>query len=220
MDIVSAINGAIYNRCDRKQRKYIGASSIGRQCNREIWYNFNGYEGDAPPAQIKKTFDVGTKLESLLLDYLELAGFNIVRPTVENKHLHVKDTDVDIFQGHMDGLILLKGEGPSVLEIKTARNSSFERFKNHGLKIWSEAYYAQLQSYMGMSGYEKGVLLAMNKDTSDLHHEWVYLDMLYYHELKIKALAISSIDEMPEKINKSPLYYVCNQCQFKRICHE
>lgn len=219
MNIVSLINEAIINNARKATRHYIGASLVGRPCNREIWYQYHGYISHKPTSQMQKTFDVGKKLEELILDYIELAEIELIRPDEENHYLSIFDESVEVFQGHMDGMIRVNGEW-IVLEIKTAKNSSFEVFKNKGLKVWSEQYYSQVQSYMGMGKYNKAVLICINKDNSELHCEWVDFNLEYYQELKMKALAISALDEPPERINKSPLFYVCRSCQFKTICHK
>lgn len=220
MDLVSKINEAIANQPPDELRRYIGASSIGRPCSREIWYAFNGISGERPPAQLQKIFDVGKRLEGLVIDYIRLAGFLVASPTHENNHLFVEDAELPIFQGHMDGLLLLPNDSPVILEIKTAKSSSFQKFQNHGVRKWSDAYWSQIQSYMGMSGYKRAVIIAMNKDTSELHHEWVAYDDIFYHELRMKALAISSIGEPPERINKNASYFLCRNCTYKGICHE
>lgn len=219
MDLTSIITKTIAELPTDEPRKYIGASSIGHDCNRSIWYGYNGAPKAGIPAQLRTTFDIGKRLESLPLDYLEQSGLTIVKPTKENDWLFCKDNDVSFFQGHMDALLMLSNESPIVVEIKTAKNSSFNNFKNKGLRIWSSAYHAQLQSYMGMSGYRRAVLIAINKDTSEFHHEWVEFDQKFYSELKMRALAIGSIDEPPERINRSPLFIVCKNCCYRGVCH-
>ncbi len=108
----------------------------------------------------------------------------------------------------MDAVLHLDGLGPVVVEMKTASNSNFNNFKNKGLAIWSPGYLAQVQSYMGMSDCKNAVILVLNKDSSELHHEWVKYDDIFYHELRLKALAI----------NKSPLFHVCRRCKFNEVC--
>ncbi len=220
MDLTAKINEAIANKPPDELRRYIGASSIGRPCNREIWYGFNGFVGSNHPFHLKKIFDVGKQLESLLIEYVRLAGLLVATPIIENNYLFVQDKEIPIFQGHLDGILLVPHEGPVVLEIKTAKSSSFEKFKKHGLQRWSDGYYSQVQAYMGMSTYKRAVILAMNKDTSELHHEWLSFDESYYRELRMKALAISTIDTPPERINKNASYFLCQNCQYKGICHE
>ncbi len=219
MDLVKSINDAILANSINEPRRYIGASSIGRDCSREIWYGYHCLPGEKFPAQLQTTFQVGKRLEGMLIDYVEMTGLAIERPSEENNQLFCQDSEVPSFQGHADALVTLLDGSRAILELKTAKNSSFNRFKNHGLLAWCASYYAQLQSYMGMMGISRGVLLCMNKDTSELHAEWVVYDDVYYHMLRLKAMVISITDEPPERINKSPLYHICANCRYKSVCH-
>lgn len=219
MDISALITKTIAEAQPDEPRRYIGASGIGKKCNRAIWYGFVGAERESPPPALKTTFEIGKRLEGLLLDYMQEANLNVVRPTEENNHLFYQDEEIALFQGHADAILIMPGGECAIVEIKTAKSSSFAQFKNKGLREWQESYYAQLQSYLGMSGYKRGVLLAINKDTSELHHEWVNYDDVYYHELRTKAAVISVCEEPPEKLNANAIYYVCNKCEFRKICH-
>ena len=77
-------------------------------------------------------------------------------------------------QGHFDAIIFL-GSQKAILEIKTAKDASFKVFVNKGLKVWSPRYYAQVQSYMGMSGIYSAYILVLNKDNSEIFDELVTL---------------------------------------------
>ncbi len=219
MDLVKIINDFVeVNRVD-EDRYYIGASSIGHPCRRYIWYRFNNVVANKIDAKTAITFEIGKQLEQIIVGYLQDANVNIELPSRHNDYLQLWDPDVELFRGHADALIHFGPDSFSILEIKTAKNSSFERFKSKGLLVWSESYYAQLQAYMCMSGAKQGVLLAINKDNSELHCEWVNFDSDYYLKLRDKAFAISRSDKEPEKLNQSPLYMTCNRCAFKSICH-
>ncbi len=218
MDITAIITKAIAESPQDAPRHYIGASSIGKACARAIWYGFVGAECTKPSPSLRTTFEIGKRLEGLVLDYMEAAGLLLIRATEENNYLYLEDKEVPIFQGHCDAILNDKGRC-SIVEIKTANTASFSRFKKHGLRTWSPTYYAQLHAYLGMSGLERGVIIALDKNTSELHHEWVEYDDIFYHELKMRALAISVIGEPPEKINRNPIFLTCNQCQYRKICH-
>lgn len=219
MDISAIITKTIADLPKDEPRAYIGASSIGHPCDRAIWYGFKGADSEPFNAELKTTFDIGKRLEPMILDYMELAKLVIVRPSEKNNFLLYKDKEAPLFQGHADALILREGQAPAIVEIKTARSSSFANFKSKGLLVWNEAYFAQIHAYMGMAGYSEGVLVAINKDSSEIHHEWVVYDDVYYHELRAKAKTIARMKEPPERLNKNPIFYVCNRCQYRRICH-
>jgi len=219
MNLSNLINNAIIAKPPDEMRNYIGASSIGYDCSRAIWYGLKGYEKNPHNSRTKINFEIGRQLEKFLLDMLVDSGLEVIRPTEENNELYTCDNDIKIFQGHMDGILIFSTGEECVLEIKTAKNANFMKFKKHGLKIWSSIYYSQLQSYMGMSGIRLGALIAVNKDTSELHHEYIQFDQKFYDSLKQKAIDINSHTLPPNRINKNPCFYLCTGCPYKEICH-
>ncbi len=222
--IIHQINNALREEiANEPKRNYIGASAIGHPCSRKIWYEFNGYDGEPISEKLRFTFDIGKAIETIITDYLKF------HPCISFSQPHECVT-IDKFKGSSDAIILFKifttengSEGTLVkkviLEIKTANNASFNKFKKDGLKVWNEQYYAQCQSYMGMSDIHQCILLAINKDTSEMREEWIEYDDIYYQMLKQKAKDIIEAKEAPRRINNSPLFYICHMCKFKNICH-
>lgn len=197
-------------------RNYIGASLIGSECLRQIWYDFKGAPSEPIDAKLQRTFDVGKKLEDLVLDWLEDAGLPIVRPNKVNNYLGFVSSDLSYFKGHADALLL---KPRAVIEIKTAKDSRFRLLKKQGLLVWSPLYYAQIQSYMGMSRIDKAFIVVFNKDTSELYDELIEFDPVFYDDLKLKAEMVDLADEPPPRINESPLWFKCKLCRFKKVCH-
>lgn len=195
-------------------RDYIGASSIGSECLRKIWYQFKGFEGDDVSSRIRRTWYIGKNLEGLILDWLDDAGFEIARTWYD-----LKSKYNPYFKGHVDSILTKNGEAQAIIEIKTAKDASFKIFVNKGLKIWNQQYYAQVQSYMGMSGINSAYILVLNKDSSELSDEYIEFDSNYYEQLEKKALLISKAENPPPRINGSPLWYLCKMCQFNKVCH-
>lgn len=202
---------------DREIRKYIGASSIGHACERKIWYSYTGVVGIAPEPTLRRTFDIGHQLEDLIVRYLLDAGLDLD----DMEQVDFSDKDIPEFQGHCDAVLHW---GPHntikvLIEIKTARDSSFNIFVKKGLKTWYPVYYSQVQAYMGMSGVHEAYVIAINKDTSALHDEHVVFDATHYEELKIKARRIIGATEAPAKINNNPCFFMCKNCEFRKVCH-
>jgi hypothetical protein len=197
-------------------RNYIGASSIGSSCVRQIWYGYKGVSGEPITPRLYRTFEVGHKLEKMVVELLLEAGVIIERGRTE-----LQAQEMRFFRGHVDAVILdnhLNDE--AILEIKTAKDSSFKQFVNKGLLSWSPMYYAQVQAYMGMMSIHKAYVLCINKDTSELHDEEVLFDASFYDGLKFKAQIIHDADEPPPRVNNSPAYFVCKQCKFRKVCHD
>ena len=68
--------------------------------------------------------------------------------------------------------------------------SKISLFKKNGIYRWSRIYFSQVQAYMGMSGRKRSFVIAINKDTSELHDEEVLFDEMHYSMLKEKAKKI------------------------------
>lgn len=221
MDLAKIVDEAILQQSKGEPRRYIGASGIGKTCSRAIWYDYHAIEGIPLTAQEERTMEIGRRLEGMVIDYMIAAGFKVEIATQENDYLLVYDNDIDIFKGHMDGLIHISDVFTVGLEIKTAKAERFEKYvkEEGGVKVWSPIYYAQLQSYMGMRGLTDFLFCVINKNNSDWRMEWVKYDDIFYHELKTKANMISQMEEAPDKINNSPWYYACQRCRYKKICH-
>ena len=195
-------------------RDYIGASSIGSDCLRQIWYQLKGVKGEAIPTKFKRTWAIGNRLEGLIIEWVREAGIK-----VQTDSYTYTAQDMPYFQGHFDGIITYRKK-KSILEIKTAKDASFKVFVNKGLKVWNTQYYAQVQSYMGMSRIYSAYILVLNKDNSDLFDEFVTFDSDYYEALKLKARMIYVSVEEPPRINSSPMFYKCKMCKFIKVCHK
>ena len=193
-------------------RNYIGASSIGSDCLRQIWYEYTGAECSAVPNKLRRTWDIGKHLEGLVLEWIKNAGIELLDYQVK-----FSDNILSYFQGSCDA-IMLNQDG--ILEIKTAKDASFKVFVRDGCRKWNPKYYAQLQAYMGMSGITSAYILVLNKDNSDLFDELVKFDAEFYEKLKEKARLIHEAKSPPPRINGSPMFYFCKMCKFNKVCHK
>jgi hypothetical protein len=205
----------IQSRDDRKTRDYIGASTIGSDCLRQIWYEFKGFQAIEVPTKTRRTWTIGRVLEGTILDWLAETGIEICRTWDD-----LVAEEMPYFRGHLDSVWMKNGKPFAILEIKTAKDASFLIFVKKGLKAWQPQYYAQIQTYMGMSGIHKAYILVLNKDTSDISDELVLFDPVFYEKLKEKASMVANAHAAPPKINGSPIWYQCKMCKFNKVCHK
>jgi hypothetical protein len=205
----------VQSRDDKRTRDYIGASGIGAECLRQIWYEFKGYQAEEVPTKTRRTWAIGRHLEGLILDWLSEAGVEIVRTWDD-----LVSEDMPFFKGHLDSVWMKKGKAFAIIEIKTAKDASYNIFVKKGLRTWNPQYYAQIQSYMGMSGIHTAYIVVLNKDSSDIADELVTFDEVFYQKLREKALMVSQAEVAPRKINGSPLWFQCKMCKFNKICHK
>jgi hypothetical protein len=202
------------SRDDRETRDYIGASAIGADCLRQIWYEFKRVKAEAVPTRIRRTWSIGKHLEGLVSNWLTEAGIEVA------EWFDLEAKEMPFFKGHVDLVWIKKGKPFAIIEIKTAKDSSFNIFVKKGLALWSPQYYAQVQSYMGMSGIHSAYILVLNKDNSEISDELVTFDEVLYEALKKKAWMIFLAQVEPPRINNSPLWYECKMCKFNKVCHK
>ncbi len=200
-----------------KRRDYIGASGIGSDCLRQIWYDFTGAKAAPIPLKLRRTFEIGKRLESMVIDILRGTGLTIITPEDSPSQLKFIDSEYPFFQGSCDAVIL---NPERILEIKTAKDSSFNIFVKQGCKKWNNKYYAQLQCYMGLSGINSAYILVLNKDNSVFWDELVTFDNNVFQDLRHKAFLIKHAITPPPKVNSSPAWYQCKICKFRGICHK
>ena len=205
----------VQSRDDKKTRDYIGASTIGSECLRQIWYEFKGFKAEEVPTKMRRTWAIGKHLEGLIISWLRDCKID-----TETIWLDLEAEGMPFFKGHLDLVWMKKGNPFAIIEIKTAKDSSFNIFNKKGLKIWQPSYYAQIQSYMGMSKIYKAYILVLNKDTSELTDELVIFDEVFYQQLKNKAAMVASATVAPPRISGSPLWYQCKMCKYNKVCHK
>lgn len=203
------------SRDDKKTRDYIGASTIGSDCLRQIWYEYKGFQATEVPTKTRRTWAIGRVLEGTILDWLTESGIEIQRTWDD-----LIAVDMPYFKGHLDSVWMKNGKPFAIIEIKTAKDASFMVFVKKGLKTWNPQYYAQVQTYMGMSGIHSTYILVLNKDNSDISDELVIFDEVFYKKLLEKAVLIANAKVEPPKINGSPLWFQCKMCKFHKVCHK
>lgn len=213
--LVELLNSSLERREPEEPRTYIGASAIGKECLRQIWYSYKGYPAELRLAKQQRTLNIGKTLEDMIIDDLKAAGVFVI-----SRGQFYQDDEVHQLQGHVDGVIVLSEHERAILEIKTAKDDEFKKFVKLGLRGWNESYYSQIQCYMGMSGIHEGVLLAINKDTSDLHEQWINHDIYFYDDLKNRARIIAGSEQLPPRIASSAFDWRCKMCSYNKECYK
>ncbi len=214
MKLIPHIQSALTMQTD-EPRQYIGASSIGNQCLRAIWYGLRMSETKVVEPQQQLAFEVGKRLEILILDLLVASGIHIERQF----GFHCRE--YSLFQGTLDAVLFDNvGNSTAIIEIKTAKNDSFRIFQRKGVRLWWPEYYDQVQCYMGMSGIAESIILVFNKDASELCEEVIEFDPIWYASLVEKAKIVGEYTEPPPRLSERPAFFKCKMCFYKEECHK
>jgi len=202
------------SRSDKK--KSLRMSSIGKP-DRRIWMEVNGPERETelPPDALMR-FLYGSIIEELVLFLTREAGHLV---TSEQKEVNVNGV-----KGHLDCKI--DGE---VVDVKSASNYGFKKFKNGFDNDDEFGYIGQLSGYVEAEGKDTGFFLAMNKATGELALLEIENFDIINASGRINSLrkTIDNKNDRPPpcalpiaegKSGNKQLARICRYCQFKFDC--
>lgn len=211
------VDKAILERAQNQPpRKYIGGSSLGKECDALIWFNYKTPVNTNDP-RIQRIFDVGHALEPVVVGWLKEAGFQIYDKDENGNQFEVKD---GVMQFHIDGVItgLPESKKPHLLEIKTAKHKRFEEYQKNGVEKSDPEYYGQVQVYMYKFNLERCLFVMLNKDTQDLYFERINLEKMKAKYLIERGREIGAMNERPERKYPSRDFYKCRWCAHRDTC--
>lgn len=205
-----------------KSRTYLGASIIGKECKRALWYAFRWAAKEKFDGRMLRLFQTGHLAEPRFVADLRAIGATVydVNPA-DGKQFGFVDHGGHA-RGHMDGAVQgIPGGGKKwhVAEFKTHSAKSFATLKKDGVKKAKPEHFAQMQWYMGKSGMDRALYLAVNKDTDELYSERLEFDKVAFEQIQAKFDSIIFAAEPPAKISQDPKFFLCNWCNFNSICH-
>lgn len=213
-------------------RDYLGASMIGKNCWRAIWYSFHfASEKKSLPIRANRIFERGHLEEARVIKELQDAGVEVFK-RIGNKKVPLTGT-IDEEQeehvgfaghvkGHPDGRVsgIPESSQEHLLEIKTAKDSKFKEFLRNGVKDAARVYYSQVQWLMGKMKLKRCLFVVTNKNDESRYYERVYFDKDHFEELERKSLVIVTSISPPDKIHQSKNWIDCKFCDHRAVCHE
>lgn len=203
-----------------EHRAHLGASLIGHDCARRLWYTFRWVARERFSGRMLRLFNTGKREEARVGD--ELRGIGCEVHMDDGAGQWRVSACGGHFGGSMDGAVLGLAEAPKswhVLEIKTHSAKSFADLAKKGVREAKPQHYAQMQTYMHLAEVDRALYYAVNKDTDDLHIERVAYDRTFAEQLVAKALRIITASEPPQRLSEDPAWFECKFCGFHSHCH-
>lgn len=203
-------------------RTYLGASAIGNECQRALWYGFRWARREIFDGRMLRLFQTGHLSEPRFVKDLRDIGATVWEHDPQTGKQFGSVDHSGHMRGHCDGVgqgIPGGGNKPHLLEFKTHEDKSFTSLKKDGLQKAKPVHYAQMIWYMGKMDLDRGLYLAVNKNTDELYSERVTFDPVVFAQLQAKAESIIYAQSPPPKVNTDPKYYLCGWCTFNGICH-
>jgi hypothetical protein len=206
---------------ESQERGYLGASAIGNECSRALWYAFRwAYQPEELEPRKLRLFDTGHREEVRIVEDLRAGGMTVLGEQTGFATLGGH------FAGHIDGLVQGLPEAPKtvhLLEIKTHNDKSFKALLKDGVQASKPQHYAQMQTYMYHLKYSRALYVAVNKNDDSIYTERVNVNNKAAEYLLLKARHIIETSIAPSKLHEDPdlqAAFTCHWCPAKGCCHD
>ncbi|WP_395663469.1 PD-(D/E)XK nuclease family protein [Aestuariivirga sp.] len=204
-------------------REHLGASLIGKPCERALWYDFRWVTAAQHSGRILRLFQTGHLEEERLVRDLRASGATVLEVDPETGRQFKVEALSGHFGGSLDGLAVGLRESPRtwhVLEFKTHSAKSYAQLVAKGVAASKPQHAAQMQIYMHLMGLTRAFYLAVCKDTDALYAERIEADPAQAERLLAKASRIIDAARPPSRISEDPAWFECRMCSHRAVCHE
>jgi len=213
--------GDAYSTKQDDWRDHLGASLIGRECARELWYSFHWATLKKFEGRMLRLFNRGHLEEPRFCALLEMIGCQVFQIDANGKQFRITGHKGH-FGGSLDAVVIgipdLPGEAV-LAEFKTHGEKSFVKLVANGVTVAKPEHFYQMQTYMGKYNLSWAIYFAVNKNTDEIHAELVQFNEVAYERcLSRSAMIIDSVTP-PPGISTSPGFYRCKYCDQNRVCH-
>lgn len=237
--------GDAYRAEEESFRNHLGASGIGKECGRAIWYSHRWATKPHFEGRMIRLFNRGHMEEGRMIALMLTIGVQVYQQDAEGKQFRIS-----YFGGHFGG----SGDGVAVglpdlvsgqaalTEFKTHNDKSFSAlagkswgdyfkhavlglpgakptaFDGEGVRSAKYEHWVQMQSYMRAMGLPVAMYFATNKNDDHIYAEIVQLDSGSADQYTARAGQLIGTNVAPAMINKSPAWYGCKFCDHLPVC--
>lgn len=193
--------------------RWLGASMIGHACERYVALSFRCAFYNKFKGQTLRIFENGNQAEDRIVADLEASG----KIKVAERQ---RQMDMPGGLGHagvtLDGVVEEDGFY-LVLEMKTMNAKGWKELAAKGVREAKRQHWCQMQFGMLVTGLQGALYAAENKDTNELHIEYVAYDKDAAEGLASLARAVLAGGELA-RVNENPTWYECKWCSAFSIC--
>lgn len=218
-------------------RSHLGASLIGEDCARKLWYEFHWAVKPKHSDRLLRLFNRGHLEEPRFVAMLCAAGIKVYQYEALGKQFKIA-----LFGGHfggsLDGVAVDVPDvvGPVLCEFKTHSKDSFTKlagrnwleyvadpehvaFTGDGVRLSKFQHYVQMQEYKAAYQLQHGLYLAACKDDDSLYAEIVPADAAVANAFANRAREIIFAQEPPARIKNDPTWWQCKFCDKAPVCY-
>lgn len=211
-----------YRAEDSPFRKHLGASVIGGECARAIWYGFHWSTKPNFKGRLLRLFNRGHLEEARFIALLLMIGCEVYQQDDKGNQFRISDVGGH-FGGSGDGVAIGVPDIPAghacLLEFKTHNANSFKKLKAEGVRGAKFEHFVQMQTYMRKMGIAYALYMAVNKNDDEIYAEILVLDSAVGDQFVDRARQIIMMRDVPKRISDSPGWFACSWCDHKPVCH-
>lgn len=222
--IVDLIDAHWAETSNEPPRPHLGASGIGAECHRQLWYGFRWASEVRFTGRLLRLFNRGHSEEPRIVSDLTSIGLVVHERDPETGKQWNFNEHGRHYGGSSDGMATnvpgLPRDLPVVLEFKTSALKPFSAMQKDGVEKAQPKHYAQMQQYMAWHGFTKALYVMVCKNDDHLHVELIDFDPEFAQATSDKARQIIEAIRPPARISDSPAFFSCKWCDHYGTCHD
>jgi hypothetical protein len=210
---------------DDGHRKHLGASLMGRECRRFLWYTFRWVKKERFEGRMMRLFQRGHREEDRYAEYLRGIGFSVWLADDKGEQFRAP-----FAEGHgggsLDAILRFPPsygiDMPILGEFKTNNDGGFDKLVKEGVAKSKTDHWVQMCMYGSHPDYQftHALYFNTNKNDDDMHVEFVKLDWKLGENMRRKGEQIIRAPFPPPKLTFDPTNYICRNCNFNGVCHK
>lgn len=220
--IESDIDKWCQEQYDEGPRSHLGASIVGHECERFIWFGFRWMYREIFSGRMQRLFQRGKLEEERIIEWLNGIGFNIKAVNVDGKQFRIVFADQH-GAGSSDAIGMLPTRygnfPPILLEFKTQKDKRFSILQGSGVQKEKPMHFIQASVYGKRLKLQYCLYIAVNKENDDLNVELIELDWGLAGAEEVKAEKIVNSIFPPPRLNENPSFWRCKYCPALAVCH-
>lgn len=232
--IKDAINQYCADTYDDGHRNHLGASLIGHDCRRYLWYvyrwvhqaTFINSKGENHKGRMQRLFNRGHKEELRWIEWLKGIGFQVWYEQENGDQFRIGGVEGH-FGGSLDSvgkapdwLALLQKIGPFLVEYKTYNEKTFATLVKDGVRKAKPQHWVQMCTYGWKYGFRYAMYCAICKNDDEIHVEIVELDWSVGQDAERKAADVILSPNPPPRMSELPSHFKCKTCDMLKVCHQ
>lgn len=203
-------------------RNHLGASGIGNDCARQIWFGYRWATKTKHGGRLLRLFNRGHLEEARFIAMLLTIGCQVYQQDENGKQYTISEYGGH-FGGSGDGVVIglpdLDIGVAALCEFKTSADKPFQKVKKEGVKSAKFEHYVQMQVYMKKMGLTVALYMVVNKNNDELYAELVPFNSKIAEEYITRGVNLVTMDSLPQRISETPGWFECKWCDHLDVCH-